>query len=269
LSFHADGYREAEHSTPKIDVQKDFEDIVVKMKKKPGAMNAKPMGARGRVTRNGKPVEKGWVALGILSGGAMNMPNADVMRNRTTASPMYVVDEAAIDKGEYSLKAYRPGSRYVVIVYEPGHAPTVVSGLTIDEDAISNVDIDCVEGGTLEGKVTHHPDALKGQLWAVAFSRTGYRVDARVQKDGTFRFADLPPGEYGVKIGHDGIEDRDVHVAWPGEGKGKDYKPTQEEYEAFQKAFDAPADPWKRAKLATVKAKETTKIDVELPEEVK
>lgn len=269
LSFQADGYQEAEHTTPKIEVAKDFDNIVVRMKKKPGTAGAKVTGVRGRVTRNGEPVKHGWAALGFVNGRTMNVPNADVVRRRTTAGPLVVVDEAPVRNGEYALNAYRPGSRYVVVVYEPGHAPTHVGGLKVTEDEVSKVDVACVAGGILDGKVTRQPEALAGQLWAVAFSKTGHCAEARVRKDGTFRFLDLPPGEYGVKVGHDGIEDRDVRVPWPGDGKGKDYKPTKEEWAAYSKAFDAPADPWKRAKRGTVTTKETTTIEVDLPEEMR
>jgi hypothetical protein len=267
LSFQAAGYKDAEHSTPRIDAQVDFKDIEVKLKKTPGQAGAKSYGLCGRVTRGGKPVARGWIALTRAGSGTPNAPNADIMRGRTTTSPMSIVDEGAIRDGEYTLHAGGPAKRYALLIYEPGQAPTLVGNVSIDEKEMSSLDVACVPGGDLEGRVPQVPNAMHGQLWAVAFSRAGYRAETRVQHDGSFRFTNLPPGEYGVKVGLEGIMDREVR--WAGEGKGADYKPTKEEIEAFQKAFEVPADPWKRARLATVRARETVQIAVELPEELK
>jgi hypothetical protein len=267
LSFHAQGYKEAEYSTPRIDRQVDLKNIEVKLKRTPGATGARSYGLHGVVTRGGKPVARGWIALALVDRGTPNAPNADVLRGRTTTSPMNVVDEGAITNGEYTLHARGPGKHHVLLVYEPGQAPTLVSNVSIDEQEMASLDIACVPGGDLEGRVPSVPDALRGQLWAVGFSRAGFRAETRVQPDGSFRFTNLPPGEYGVKIGLEGIMDREVRLA--GEGKPSDYKPTKEEVEAWQKAFEAPADPWQRAALGTVRARETAHIAVELPEELK
>jgi hypothetical protein len=267
LSFHAEGYKDAEYSTPRVDLQVDCQNIEVKLKRTPGRTGAKSYGLRGHVTRGGKPVARGWIALMLVKSRTPNAPNADVMRGRTTTSPMYVVDEGAINDGEYTLHAKGPGKGYALLVYEPGQAPTLRSNVQIDENEIASLDINCVPGGDLEGRVPDAPHAMRGQLWAVAFSRAGYRAETRVQHDGSFRFKGLPPGEYGVKIGLDGVTDREVRL--PGEGKGADHKPSREEVDAWQKAFEAPADPWKRAGLVTVRARQTAQIAVELPEEMK
>ncbi|HLJ97962.1 MAG TPA: carboxypeptidase-like regulatory domain-containing protein [Gemmataceae bacterium] len=274
LSFSAKGYREAEYATPPITEHKDFGAIEIKLKPKPTsatatAATAKAMGVRGRVTRDGQPVASGWIALGFIGAEQMNVPNAYVLRNRTTESPLSIVDEGPIRDGNYSLQAYRPGSRFALVVFESGHAPTIHGPLTIPEDEGLSVDVACVPGGSIGGRVQDVPAAFKGQLWAVAFSRTGHRAETRVQSDSRFLFRDLPPGEYGVKIGHEGIQDRDTEVRWPGEGKGAGYQPSKAEMDAYNKATETPADPWRRATRVAVKSEQTASVVMELPDEFK
>jgi hypothetical protein len=60
----------------------------------------------------------------------------------------------------------------------------------------------------------------------------------------------MPPGEYGLKVGHDAYEDSEVPR---GENIPK---------EAWKKK----ADPWQRAKVVTVRAgHETSGVQLELP----
>lgn len=270
LSLYAEGYHEAEYATPPIVEHKDFGDIEIKLKPKPAAATvARTMGVRGRIARDGKPVPTGWVALGFTPAKPMNIPNAYVLRNRTTDSPLYFVDEGPIRNGDFALQAFRPGSRFAVVVFEPGHAPTIQGPLTIKEDELLTVDVDCVPGGSIKGRVSDVPAALQGELWAVAFSRMGHQAETRVKVDGSFLFSNLLPGEYGLKIGYEGVQDRDTYVPSPGHGKAPGYRPTKAEMDAYLKASDAPADPWKRAKLVRVKANETSGVVIDLPDELK
>jgi hypothetical protein len=89
-------------------------------------------------------------------------------------------------------------------------------------------------------------------VWVVAFSKTAVREEARVAPDGTFALPPLPPGEYGLKAGHDAYEDAEVY---PG-------LLVRDHPEAAKE----PADPWKQARVVTVKAgQETSGVEVEFP----
>ena len=65
-----------------------------------------------------------------------------------------------------------------------------------------------------------------------------------------FFFGDLPPGEYGLKVGHDAYTDTEVP-------RGTDIP---------KEAYETLADPWKRATVVTVEAgHETSDVELELP----
>ena len=64
------------------------------------------------------------------------------------------------------------------------------------------LDIACIEGGGIRGRVTNVPAGWAGHLWVVAFTDTSLRAEARIDADGRFSLANLTPGEYGLKVGH-------------------------------------------------------------------
>jgi hypothetical protein len=95
------------------------------------------------------------------------------------------------------------------------------------------------------------PEAWEGHVWVVAFTKTGIRAETRVDPQGKFAFHRLPPGEYGLKVGHDAYEDSEVPRG--------DNVPSVE--------WDKPADPWRRAKVVTVVAgQDFGEVELELPE---
>ena len=53
------------------------------------------------------------------------------------------------------------------------------------------------------------PAEWAGSLWAVAFNHAGLRTETRLNPDGAFQFRQLPPGEYGLKVGHDAFMEND------------------------------------------------------------
>ena len=65
----------------------------------------------------------------------------------------------------------------------------------------------------------------------MAFSKTAVQAEARVGPGGEFTLPSLPPGEYGLKAGHDAYDDAEVY---PG-------KLAMEHPESFKET----ADPWK------------------------
>ena len=55
------------------------------------------------------------------------------------------------------------------------------------------------------------PPGWEGHVWVVAFSQTAVREEVRIARDGTFTLPPLPPGEYGLKAGHDAFEYPEVY----------------------------------------------------------
>jgi hypothetical protein len=84
---------------------------------------------------------------------------------------------------------------------------------------------------------------MAGQVWIIAFDATILRREALVSADGTFRLEDLPPGRYGLKVGHDAYSD--PHV--PRSKAGEKFGPTGWK----------PAEPWQGAVVVTLEPGET------------
>jgi hypothetical protein len=134
----------------------------------------------------------------------------------------------------------RPGEDWLVAVYEPDRPPTFVGPVAVKAGEARLVTVECPEPGSLSGTVPSWPVGWGGELWVVAFAKTGYSAEARVGSDGRFRFPKLPPGEYGLKVGHDALIDEDLASV---------------------------KDIWVRAVRVTVSAgKETTKVELQVPE---
>jgi hypothetical protein len=196
---------------------------------------------------------------------AENAPNAYVLRGRTTHGERIIYNEVPLLAGQYSLKVPHQSKAWYVAVEEPGHSPTVVGPIEVALNEKKALDIACVHGGSIRGRVNAVPKALEGELWVVAFSKCGYRAETRVRPDGAFQLGELPAGEFGLKVGHDAFTDRETQVKWPGM-KPQATPPTKQEQEAFNKAWNAPANPWKRAKLVQVESgREVTDVELDLP----
>ena len=162
---------------------------------------------------------------------------------------------APIRDGAYTLDVPVQGDGFYVVVEEPGHGITQVGPLKVGVNERKKLDVACVGGGALRGQVKNVPEGWQGNLWAVAFSRSAVRAETRVADDGTFAFDALPPGRYGLKVGHDAYKDSEV----PGRN-GLQSIP--------EDAWNKISDPWKRAVKATVTAGQTTEgLELELPAE--
>ena len=135
---------------------------------------------------------------------------------------------------------------------QSGHSRTQVGPIPIALNEKRTLDIACTEGGRIRGRVKDVPPEWEGHLWVVAFSKTAIHEETRIAPDGTFSLPPLPPGQYGLKAGHNAYEDAEVY---PG--------PLMDAHPA---AFSEMADPWKRAKVVTVEAgRETSGAGIELP----
>jgi hypothetical protein len=255
LTFSANGYHDAEAYTPKVSELKTIEGIVARMKKK--AEGSTPVIARqtitGSVTRDRRPVKTGWAGLWAMR-RTNNAINSAVMRERTAVGEPMVYASAPIHEGLYSLDVPFQSDAWFVVAEEPGYALTQAGPLAIALNQQKTFDISCVDGGRIRGRVTGVPLGWEGHVWVVAFSKTAVRAEVRVDRQGTFTFALLPPGEYGLKVGHDAYDDPEVY---PG---ALTFTPDKLE------AYKAMSDPWKRAKVVRVEAgRDTDGLEVEMP----
>jgi hypothetical protein len=125
------------------------------------------------------------------------------------------------------------------------------------------VDVAWAAAGSISGRIKSTPAELEGHLWVVAFTKTGFRTEAPVVKGG-FTLPALPPGEYGLKVGHDAFVDAETQVPLADVQR----ELTKAEQVALIRAWNAPAERWKRAGVVAVEeGKETTGVELELPNE--
>jgi uncharacterized GH25 family protein len=256
LTISAQGYHDGEAFTPVLSDLQPVSGLVAKLKpkSKESAPQLTKQRITGTVTCNGRAVESGWVGLWIVA-RPRNTPNAYVLRGRTTSGWGGKASAAKIHDGQYSLDVRLQGFGYYVVVDEPGHAITQVGPLRIAANETKHIDIECVAGGAIAGRVNNVPAAWRGNLWAIAFTGSGVRAETRVAADGAFTFERLPPGRYGLKVGHDGYQDADV----PGH-EGLASVPAD--------AWGKISDPWRhsvRVKLAS--GQTVDGVELELPGE--
>ena len=256
LTFSAAGYNDAEAFTPKVTELRQIDGIEVKMVKK--GENVKPTMAKqsisGTITRNGKPVPIGWVSLWRLRRD-IDLVNAYILRGRTVVGDPVINASALIRDGKYVLDVPYQNDAWFVVIEEPGQSITQIGPLEVGLNQNKQLDIACTAGGSISGQVKNVPPAWEGCLWVVAFTKTAIRREVRVGNDGAFCIDQLPPGEYGLKVGHDSFKDCEVPRA-------KDFKDIPKE------AWDTMSDPWKRAMVVKVESDHKIGgIELELPKE--
>ena len=202
----------------------------------------------GSATRAGKPMPTGWAVLYRVAPFA-RATACSTMRNRPVIWEQMVYAEAEIRDGVFAFQSTTDANDWFVALHEPNRAPSIHGPLKLSRE--KPTPFTATEPGRLTGKVPDRPEKLEGYLWVVAFSKNGHRAEARVGSNGTFSFLNLPPGEYGLKVGHDLFVDEDV---------------TAEEPQAPAWKIQPPADPWKRARIiAVAPGKITTVDDLTLP----
>ncbi len=211
ITLSADGYHDAEAFTPKVTELKPINGIEVKMRKNrngaPPSLHVQTLS--GVAIRGGKPVRVGWAALWLLP-HAWNAVNAPILRGRTVVGEPIVYASAAIRDGKYSLDVPYQADNWYVVVEEPNHPLTQIGPIKVALDQKQTLDISCIGGGRISGRVENVPAEWKGYFWVIAFSKTAVRAETRVALDGTFDFPDLPPGTYGLKAGHDAYQDDEI-----------------------------------------------------------
>lgn len=204
----------------------------------------------GTVTRNGKPVRTGWVGLWKLR-EQCKVGFGWQMRGRTSVPDPAYIESTPIRDGAYSLTVPYQYDKWYLVMEEPDQPLTQVGPIKIAVNERKPLDIICTEGGSIRGCVKNVPPGWEGYLWAVAFTKTGIQMEARVSPNGEFSFPQLQPGQYGLKVGHDAYHDSEL----PSDGK----RLSKEEW-------NREIDPWQRAKVVLVEAgQETSDIELELP----
>ena len=250
LTFSATGYYDAEAFTPNVTRLTPIQGIVVKLKKKPNDATSeiRRLSISGTVTRKGKPMKVGWVGLWRMP-GQRNAVNSPILRGRTVVGKPYTYASSPVFNGKYSINVPFQNDNWYLAAEEPGQPLTLIGPIKIDLNEKKQMDIECTDGGSIRGRVKNMPQGWEGHLWAVAFTKTAIQAETRVSRDGEFCFKSLPPGDYGLKVGHDAYKDSEVpHPLSP---------------EEWKKVSEIKADPWQRAILVNVKAGQETK-DMEL-----
>ena len=242
LTFSAAGYRDAEAFTPQSPDLAPIRGIAVRMKRTADGSTATATAQTiaGTATRDGQPIAVGWATLRLCRTARLNAPNAPVLAGRTTTEPAHAQASAPIRAGAYSIDVPSPGDAWYVAIDEPGRPITLVGPIAVAAGEQRRLDIAGTAGGTIRGRVRDVPAEWAGAARVVAFTNTGLRAAMRVEPDGTFASPLLPPGEYGLKAGHDAYEDAETY---PGDLMTK-----------HPEAFQEKPDPWKRAKVVTVEA---------------
>lgn len=237
----------------KISAKQNLSGIVVKLAREKGEKaKEETTRVRGVITRDGKPVAGG----GRVGGWQKRRKEQDrvnvaIQRGRTV--PMWgyeFVWSPVGPDGRYELEQVRPGpwfGPWFFVYEEPGRSPTLAGPVRItNKDRELMVDIAVADGGAIEGRVEHVPEAMAGQVWVVAFDAGILRREVLVAADGTFRLEDLPPGRFGLKAGHDAYAD--PHVPHLERG-----------VEADPSLWEKSAEPWQGAVAVEVEPGRTSR----------
>lgn len=254
LTVAAKGYVEGKLFFDKLTRRAKADNLQVKLHRIEGGPAA---GQRitGVVRDGNRPIKSAWVSLQMPPKSADSV-NAAIKRGRVVPDCRWWYAPASMlsaDDGTFALTVPEPGPWYVTVEEATGRK-TILGPLDIKASEQRALEIAVVEGGTIVGRVNHIPSDWRGQLWVVAFDGTVSRAETRVAADGSFRFDNLPPGDYGLKAGHDSYADPDV----PRTAKGFTSLPKE--------AWETPADPWKSAvKVHVAAGQKVRDVAIECP----
>ena len=209
ITLLAKGYEPAEFKATATE-RKTVDVLDVKLKK--ATEQTRPEGP-GAATLGGKPLKSGWAVLyrveRLTSG-------ADLVRMRPVVPQRHPYAEGEVIDGRFSFTVPQDkNADWFVAVYAPDRPPGIVGPLALPGGKPAAVTVEVPEPGSLSGVVGDIPGQLDGHLWVVAFAKNGYRAEARVRPGGKFTFPALPPGEYGLKVGHELFKDFEVEAERP------------------------------------------------------
>lgn len=256
LTINADGYQESELFIDRLTRLAKGDNLLVKMHRVDGEV-LEGQRITGVVTDGRSPVPSVWVSLHPPEIPA-TVEMVSIQRGRTvpTYRDYYGAQCLSSQEGTFSLRVPHAGPWFVA-VDEPDGKRTMVGPVEIGASENRKIDINTVRGGAIVGQVADVPGDWTGCMWVVAFDRKAHRAEARVRKDGTFRLENLPPGEYGLKVGHDGYTDPEVLRA-----------PDQASLlKLLREAGQKPADPWREAVVVQVTSGSTTEgVELNCPQ---
>ena len=254
LTFTAAGYHDAEAYTPKVTELKTVGGIVARMKKKTDGSTPTiaPQSISGTVTprrpagsiRLGRPV--GIEATPERGQLPRSCGNAPSWASRVpTPAPPFTTDlitstcPSRARPGTSSSRSQATRSR------RSGRSRSLSKSRRRSTSPAPK------GAASAAGSRTYPPDG-KDTFGSSPSARPQSRRKRAVEPSGQFTLPSLPPGEYGLKAGHDAYDDAEVY---PG-------KLAIEHPESFKET----ADPWKRAKLVTVKpGRDSDVVEVEFP----
>jgi hypothetical protein len=249
LTATATGYHDAELYVLGFDRLGGEPTVTIKLRRRGSAVSAAGQRIRGVVRAGDKPAGQVWVSL-WKKGKEPDSPSSTLRRGRTVDGSYRPprVDALTAADGSYLLDVADPGEYYVTARPLVG-APAASPALTVRSGAELTCDLDLPVGGRIRGRVKDVSPDQAERLWVVAFARTPFSAVVPVDRDGRFVLADLPPGEIGLKVGHEGYVDSDV----PRAPFAKD-------------VWQQVGEPWKRAARVDARAnQQISGIELEYP----
>jgi beta-lactamase regulating signal transducer with metallopeptidase domain/uncharacterized GH25 family protein len=254
LTVLAEGYNQAEEFVP-ASLGPAAAPLVIRLRKEdPSRLDQTAAGRtttsqgrlHGKILRHGKPVPGAWVSLWPAFSKEENLANATVLRGRGVPHLAYgFLKCLTAADGTYSIDLPDPG-RWYVMAETPQGTPAIAGPLTTRANEDRTLDIACIEGGAIHGRIRNVAPELLPQLWVVAFDQGIFKTEVRVNADGSFTIPQLPPGEYGLKVGHDGY--KEPELPW-GPLRNRPDK---------DKLFDTLATPWKGAVVVNVQPEKSS-----------
>ena len=241
LYLRADGYDTSDWvNLPPLTERKMVNVPVFRMRKTDLTTHSR---VEGVAERGGKPIANGWAALYL----PYDHPGQPVLlvRGRVVPPVLHFRSEVPVHDGRFTLLAPRAGEDFTVGVFEANRPPIFLTGVAVKAGQATKLKLTAEEPGAVKGVVPSWPANSALHLRVVAFNGLGFTFEAPVAGDGMFQFPALPPGEYGLKVGHDSYQDPDRPARPVG---------------------PAP-DPWVRAKRVRVKPGEmVSRVELEITE---
>ena len=211
LEVIAEGYQVGEAITSSLAAMENQTDICIQVckAKEAAQVDSRKHFIRGRVTYRGEPVTHGWVARWKLE-SPCEIAWCNVARGRVVERFGFDTDYTMLHDGRFEL-SYLPTSQERYLVIESAGLPTrQILWSELPEDRDREVSIQMEAPASICGTVSNVSPGLEGQMWVVAFNRTGLLYEVLSEKDGRFQFHGLASGTSGLKAGHDGMRDPDV-----------------------------------------------------------